>query len=161
MNDVIPALVRVLEQMLQAHRTLLSQIQKQQVALVRGDINQLNRDVQLLNANVERIQGFEEQRLSLVRKLADRYGMAPERLTVSFLAESLDHASSVRLKKVSGELAEVIEHIKRKNDENSELSRRSLANIDKTLELVSGTVGNSGYGQSQSPLGSLLLNLQG
>jgi hypothetical protein len=144
-SELVLELIEVLKEEASLFETFLELLEKQQRALVKNDVAELNRITGLQHQKALDSRRLSKNREELVRKLSSD-GVSKEDLTISRLIESVSSGQAVILGQLKKTILELNEKISRMRNQNEMLIDRSRENIVMTMELL-GKIGapNSNY----------------
>ena len=122
---------------------LLSVATQKQKTLVNNNNEKLNEAIRLEEKQLLKVQTAEEQRLTLMEKLFEKYKINNERYKLSILIEAMNgKVSEIILKKISSsekEIKNIIEKISKVNTQNILLIEQSRQIINETIKAVVNT----------------------
>ncbi len=133
MTDPFESVVGLLREETEAHRRLLELAREEQRALVRGDVEALQRLVAEQEQLVGAVRGLERARMQLLELVAERAGRPVEGLSLRELVSSCPPDVGRRLEDQRQQLSEVLRELADVNKANALLVR---AHLDYTRHLV-------------------------
>ncbi len=117
--------------------------------IVEGKVSELENLISLEQSMIVRMGKLEDERESLIEKLARQFEMEPAEITVSSLKEKLQGDQADRLDGSRTNLFGVMEKVKQVNGLNSKLIKNSLDYIEFSINLLANTsVAGNVYGNS-------------
>ncbi|MBD0384184.1 flagellar protein FlgN [Paenibacillus sedimenti] len=136
----IQSLLETMDQLQEAHETLLGLAQEKTQVLVRNDVDQLNMIVNKENKWVRTITEANQQRVQLIGSYLISRGYNPNpKITVSDLVKVIFKAEDKQaLSEAQQKLLATIKELKDCNEINQQLIEQSLAFINYSLDLVIG-----------------------
>ncbi len=130
-----------LEQMNEVHCTLLDLAEQKKQVLIHNEINELSLLMKQEAKLVKLITVYEQEWLGATVRFFHDKGLHPSpNITISDLAKMVYHPQEkASLLRAQAELVETIHRLKKVNQFNQELIQQSLAFIDYSLDLVTGS----------------------
>ena len=135
-NAILDQLLSVLNQETVLYRTMLTVIDKEEVAVMRSALNPLNEAGMEKENILKKLRTVEEQRCLLVRKLSEILGYPYRDLTLSKISQLVDEPFAGRLKQVSTDLAVLLDRLRRANRRNHRLITHSLELLRGSFNLL-------------------------
>lgn len=132
MDPMINELLRVLERERELYRSILTVIGKECKAAVRSDLNDLTKAGEEKESILVKLRLIEEQRIRLVKKMADALGYPRQDFTISMISQLVGEPFAGWLSQASTDLKIVLNTVKNANDQNKQL-------FDHSLELLRGS----------------------
>lgn len=126
-----------LEKQLQAYQELLKIADRKQQVLVQNDIEGLEKINQEEQPLIVKISKLEKNRLSIIGALEKKMGNNVPKLTMQELIkekEVLPYQEKMQI--IFEKLAKVVDELRVKNEQNSQLIKESLKFINYTMDLV-------------------------
>ena len=164
MDNSVTKLIRVLETMLERHKSLLKLCHEQKQALIDNDILRLERVVGKMNQLTDEIGQLEEKRVETVREVASILGVKQyEKSDLDTLVTFIhDEITKRQFVSIRSELKEVMCEIQTTNELIAKLTHQSLDYTSKFMSFVSSVLnGNVRYGSAKtSSAGGHFINLQ-
>jgi len=135
-SRLVSELIEVLKEEASLFETFLDLFEKQQKALVKNDLEEINR-----------ITGLQREKAVISRRLINRRedvigkltldGASGEDLTISKLIDSVASGQAILLGQLRNSILDLNEKITNVRNQNAMLINRSRENIVKTMELIS------------------------
>ena len=134
-SEPVLELVAILQKEASLFETFLDLMEKQQKALVKNDVDELNRvtDIQREKAVESRL--LSKRREALTKELASEVGSDGD-LTISRLIECVSSDQALILGQLQETILDLNSRIVRVRSQNEMLINRSRENIMKTMELL-------------------------
>lgn len=151
-------LIEILREEASLFETFLDLLEKQQRALVKNDLEEINRITGLQREKAVESRRLIKRREDVIGKLT-LDGASSEDLTISRLIDSVASGQAIVLGQLRNSILDLNEKITNVRNQNTMLINRSRENIVKTMELIS-RIGapNSGY-QSQGKVECMRTNI--
>jgi flagellar biosynthesis/type III secretory pathway chaperone len=137
MNLMINQLLRVLERESKLYRSMLTVIDKESNAAVRSDLNALNKAGEEKENILIKLRLIEEQRIRLVREMADALGYPPRDFTITMISQLVGEPFAGRLSQAGTDLSTVLNTVKDANDRNKQLFEHSRELLRDSFNLLS------------------------
>lgn len=148
-----------LETQLVATRRLFAIVLDQGAAIRRRDVHEVVRLAGMLQAELQRRELLDAERLELLEDAGARLGIDPGSVTLTRLTALLSAAQAERAHARSAELRGLLEEVKREHSVNRVLMAQELAFLDQLLSLAEG--GGAGYGAGGETAPALSLAVAG
>lgn len=136
MTDPFESVVGLLQEETQAHRRLLDLAREEQRALVRGDVQLLQRVVAEQEQVVGQVRELERARMRLLELVAERVGRPVEGLSLRELVNSSPPDVGRRLEEQRRELVSVLTELADVNKANALLVRAHLQYVHDLVAMV-------------------------
>lgn len=133
-----------LEAQLVAARRLLQVVLEQGVAIRNRDVRGVVQLTGVLQAELQRRQLLENQRLHLLQRAGTRLGVPGGSVTLALLETLMDPESALQAGARSSELRGLLETVQREHHVNRALMTQELAFLDHLLKLA-GIGGDESY----------------
>jgi hypothetical protein len=133
-----------LEAQLVAARRLLQVVLEQGVAIRNRDVRGVVQLTGVLQAELQRRQLLENQRLHLLERAGTRLGVPGGSVTLALLETLMDSESALQAGARSSELRGLLETVQREHHVNRALMSQELAFLDHLLKLA-GVGGDESY----------------
>jgi len=144
-SELVHELIEVLKEEASLFETFLELLEEQQRALVKNDLNGINRITELQREKAVSSRRLNKRREDVIGKLASD-GASKEDLTISKLIESVASGQAIVLEQLRNSILDLNAKITKVRNQNSMLINRSRDNIVKTMELLSRIgVPDTGY----------------
>lgn len=136
----IEALVTILENLNEAHLTLLDIARQKGPILVKNQVEELNQLVNKENKIMRQVVQMDEQRIEAINKYLFSRGYHPNpKITISDLAKVMfKHEEKRMLLDAQERLVQTITELKKEHALNMKLIEQSLAFINYSLDVVLG-----------------------
>jgi hypothetical protein len=112
---------------------MLEVVLEQGGAIRRKDVHSVVRLAGMLDVELRRREGLEEQRSELLRRSGQRLGIAPEGVTVSSLSRLMGPESAAHASARSAQLTGLLHELQREHMVNRALMRVELSFLDHLL----------------------------
>jgi flagellar biosynthesis/type III secretory pathway chaperone len=137
MDLMINQLLRVLERESGLYRSMLTVIEKECEAAVRSDLNGLTRAGEEKENILVKLRLTEEQRIQLVREMADALGYPPRDFTITMISQLVGEPFAGRLSQAGTDLSTVLNAVKDANHRNKQLFEHSRELLRGSFNLLS------------------------
>ncbi len=138
-SELVMELLQVLEKEASLFETFLDLLEKQQQALVKNELDEINRLTELQRERVVESTILSRRREKLAERLASD-GIAAGDLTISRLIETVSSGQAAELRHVKEAILELYEKIMKVRSQNEMLIDRSRENISQTMAML-GRIG--------------------
>lgn len=137
----IKQLVHVLNKLDEIHALLLESGEQKKQALIRNDVASLNQLVHNENKLIKQVSQLEQQRAVVTNDFLLSKGYKPsDRITVAEIAKLIFNAEEKgALLEAQGRLVDTLHQLKQLNEANQELVKQSLAFIEFSIDVMSGS----------------------
>lgn len=149
-----------LEAQLVAARRLLGVVLEQGVAIRKRDVRAVVQLTGMLQAELQRRQMLENERMLLLARAGVRLGSNPAGITVAMLETVMDPDSAQIAAARSAELRGLLEEIQREHYVNRALMTQELAFLDHLLKLA-GLGGDESYNAGGDRLATTAADVTG
>jgi flagellar biosynthesis/type III secretory pathway chaperone len=136
MTDVFESVVGLLQEEKEAHRRLLDLAREEQRALVRGDVQTLQRLVAEQEQVVSEVRGLERARLQLLELVAERLGRSVQELSLRELVAASPPDVGSRLEAQRNELTGVLRELADVNKANALLVRAHMEYVHHLVGIL-------------------------
>jgi flagellar biosynthesis/type III secretory pathway chaperone len=162
MDNHILKLIRVLETLLERHRSLLKLCHEQKQALIDNDIPKLERVIGKMSRLTDEIGQLEGTRKEAALAATKGLGLSPDHLELSSIIQAMSELTSRgRLEQVVAELRQVIKEIQSITLLAGKLTGQSIDYTNRLLGMVSSLVKAQRYGSTPSgSVGGNFINLR-
>ena len=137
MDFMINQLLGVLEGEGELYRSMLTVIGKEGKATVRSDLNALTKAGEEKENILVKLRLIEEQRIRLVREMAEALGYPPRDFTITMISQLVGEPFAGRLSQAGTELSTVLNTVKDANHRNKQLFEHSLELLRGSFNLLS------------------------
>jgi flagellar biosynthesis/type III secretory pathway chaperone len=134
---MIDQLIGVLEREHEIYQSMLALIDKERLAAVQSDLNELKNAAEEKENILVQLRRYEEQRIQLARSMAETYGYPFEKLTITKLTELVDGPYAERLSRARSELLNVLNVVRDTGQRNKQLFEHSLELLRGSFNLIS------------------------
>ena len=149
-----------LDAQLVAARRLLQVVLEQGVAIRNRDVRAVVQLTGVLQAELQRRQLLETQRLGLLQRAGVRLGVPGGSVTLALLETLMDPDSALEAGARSSELRGLLETVQREHHVNRALMAQELAFLDHLLKLA-GVAGHESYTAGGQSLASTAADVTG
>ncbi|MDW7673261.1 MAG: flagellar protein FlgN, partial [Bacillota bacterium] len=136
--DALNNMVGVLREEVEIYRDLMMLVEKTNQALVKHNLEELNKMLDSQQLLLVQAGKFEERRQQHQQELAASLGMPAKELTLTKLIEQVPKEKAEQLKVLQNDLVAFVDKINATNKQNEELIKDSLKYIDYTMQLFTG-----------------------
>ena len=133
---VLDKLLGLLDQVAEIYQSLLAVMDNERDAVVAADLKELNEAAKVKDNLLLKLRILEEQRMHLLKKLADQLNHPSEDLTLTNLSQILEEPHANQLKDRSIRLLALLKFIQRANERNGSLFAHSLELVRGSLNLL-------------------------
>jgi flagellar biosynthesis/type III secretory pathway chaperone len=137
MDFMINQLLGVLEGESELYRSMLTVIGKESKAAVRSDLNALTKAGEEKENILLKLRLIEEQRIRLVREMAEALGYSPRDFTITMISQLVGEPFAGRLSQAGTDLSTVLNTVKDANHRNKQLFEHSLELLRGSFNLLS------------------------
>jgi len=137
MDFMINQLLGVLEGESELYRSMLTVIGKESKATVRSDLNALTKAGEEKENILLKLRLIEEQRIRLVREMAEALGYSPRDFTITMISQLVGEPFAGRLSQAGTDLSTVLNTVKDANHRNKQLFEHSLELLRGSFNLLS------------------------
>lgn len=145
-----------LDVQLVAVRRLLAIVLEQGAAIRRRDVHAVVRMAGILQAELQRREQLDAERIALLERAGARLGVAPQAVTLSRLTTLMESTAAEHALARSGELRGLLAEVQREHDLNRALMSQELAFLDHLLSLTDSNRAGYGARGDRAPHTSLL-----
>ena len=142
MDRRIHQLLRILERETELYRSMVAVIDKESNAAVRSDLNALSKSEAEKENMLVKIRQIEEERIRLVREIAETLGYPPRGFTITMIAELVGEPFTGRLSQAGTNLLTVLNTVKDANHRNKQLFEHSLELLRNSFNLLNELTGS-------------------
>lgn len=143
MDILLNRLIGLVEEETDLYGALLSVLQKEKEAVVSSDLKELNEGSKQKESLILKIRILEEQRLTLLKKLADSLGHSSQYLTLTQVYQVVDEPYSSRLRESSSNLSALVQSIQEVNHTNKALLIHSIELVRGSLSLLHNLIASN------------------
>jgi len=137
MDFMINQLLGVLKGESELYRSMLTVIGKESKATVRSDLNALTKAGEEKENILLKLRLIEEQRIRLVREMAEALGYPPRDFTITMISQLVGEPFAGRLSQAGTDLSTVLTTVKDENHRNKQLFEHSLELLRGSFNLLS------------------------
>ena len=157
-SQLVYELIEILKEEASLFETFLDLLEKQQRALVKNDLEEINRITGLQREKAVMSRRLIKRREDVIGKLT-LDGASSEDITISRLIESVASGQAIVLGQLRNSILDLNNKITRVRNQNAMLINRSRENIVKTMELISRIGAPDTSYQSQGKVESMRTNI--
>jgi len=136
MESVLIGFVEIIEEENQIYKDILDISRRKTQIIVDGKVSKLDHLTKTEQQMVVTIGRLEEEREEVIRKIAVHTGVERERIDMDFLKNRLNERLRDKFSKVLEEISLTLDELKKLNDFNSELIKKSLEYINFSINLI-------------------------
>ena len=137
MELLLNELLGLLEGEIRLYDSLLLALQKEKRAVVDSNLEELNEANRKKESLFLKIRILDEQRLTILEKLADKLGQPAQNLTLTKLSQLVEEPQSTQLADCRSRLLSLAQSIQEVNLSNKALLNHSLDLVRSSLTLLS------------------------
>jgi flagellar biosynthesis/type III secretory pathway chaperone len=134
MSTSIKQLIKVLEESEKAYQLLLPVFDKEKEAAFNSEPDTFSAVVEEKEELLARLRQIDQRRMAIIHQISSAWDIPVYELRLSCLADRVEGLESSQIKRLQVSLRELMEKVKRCNEENRRL-------IQHCLDLVQGTLG--------------------
>lgn len=157
-SKLVHELIEVLKEEASLFETFLDLFEKQQKALVKNDLEEINRITGLQREKAVTSRRLINRREDVIGKLT-LDGASSEDLTISRLIDSVASGQAIVLGQLRNSILDLNEKITNVRNQNAMLINRSRENIIKTMEMISRIGAPQASYQNQGKVESIRTNI--
>ena len=136
MEPMINQLLRVLEWESELYQSMLTVIDQESKGAIRSDLNALTKAGEEKENILVKLRSIEEQRIRLVREMADALGYPPREFTLTMMSQLVGEPLAGRLSQAGTDLSTVLNVVKDANHRNKQLFEHSLELLRGSFNLL-------------------------
>jgi len=136
MEPIINQLLRVLERESELYQSMLTVIDQESKGAIRSDLNALTKAGEEKENILVKLRSFEEQRIRLVREMADALGYPLQDFTLTMMSQLVGEPLAGRLSQAGTDLSTVLNVVKDANHRNKQLFEHSLELLRGSFNLL-------------------------
>ena len=136
MEPMINQLLRVLERESELYRSMLTVIDQESKGAIRSDLNALTKAGEEKENILVKLRSIEEQRIRLVRGMAEALGHPPRDFTITMISQLVGEPFAGRLSQAGTDLSTVLNVVKDANHRNKQLFEHSLELLRGSFNLL-------------------------
>ena len=137
MDLMINQLLHVLERESELYRSMLTVIDKESKVVVRSDLNALAKAGEDKENILVNLRLIEEQRIRLVREMAEALGHPPRDFTITMISQLVGEPFAGRLSQAGTDLSTVLNTVKDASHRNKQLFEHSRELLKDSFNLLS------------------------
>jgi len=157
-SKLVHELIEVLKDEASLFETFLDLLEKQQQALVKNNLEEINRITGLQREKAVASRRLINRREDVIGKLT-LDGASTEDITISRLIESVASGQAIVLGQLRNSILDLNEKITKVRNQNVMLINRSRENIVKTMEMISRIGAPNASYQNQGKVESMRTNI--
>ncbi len=136
MEHIIEELIAIIAQEIDAFNELLKTLHQKQRAIVEGEIDRLNKSVQVENKIAGQTKSLEAERQERARELAEKLSLETVNPKLTEIIEKVEAKYALRLQEQRELLKSLVGKVQNLNENNQFLLDYSLKFIEKSMELL-------------------------
>ncbi|MEA3279143.1 MAG: flagellar protein FlgN [Thermodesulfobacteriota bacterium] len=140
MDLLLNKFLGLLEDITVLYRSLLSVFKKEKMAVLDSDLESLNEAGKEKENIILKIRILEEQRINMLKRIADFLNRPSQFLTLTELSQLLAEPYSTRFKECSSDLLALSQSIKDANQSNKTLLMHSLEFVRSSFSLLDNLI---------------------
>ena len=137
MDLLINQLLGHLKQESKLYQSMLGVIEKEGNAAVRSELNSLINAKEEKESILVKLRLLEEQRIDVVRKIAEAFGYPQRDVTLTAISQLVDEPLAAQLKKAGADLSSLLNTLIEANNRNKQLFEHSLELVRGSFNLLS------------------------
>lgn len=137
LDFLINELIHVLERENEIYWSMLAVIEKERKAAVQSDLIVLNITAEDKESIIIKLGIVEEQRIWLVKEIADALGYPPRGITITMISQVVGEPFAGRLRRAGNDLSTVLSTVRDANHQNKQLFEHSLELLKGSFNLLS------------------------
>ena len=137
METTITKLLRVLEREGELFKLMLTVMVKESQAAVQSDLKALATAGEEKEKILRKLRPIEEQRIQLVRDMAETLGHPTKDISITKIAQLVDEPFAGRLRQAGSDLSTVLNSVKDSSNRNKQVFAHSLELIRGSFNLLS------------------------
>lgn len=146
-REFASVLIEVMQEQLEAYRTLLHIGNKKTDVLVKGDIKTLNEITEQEQNLILKLGKLEDERFELVKQIAKLHNKNASEVKADFFKAILDEEEAELFATIHDDLKTVLLEIEEQNRRNEKLIKNALEYINFSIKLFTDTgVSKANYG---------------
>jgi flagellar biosynthesis/type III secretory pathway chaperone len=132
-------LISVLDEIYQSQLEIVELATQKREVLVKGEISELTKIIQLESNWIKRISKLEDKRVEILHDVLKGYKISDESITITEIKNFIESPKEkAQLEDIYEKLQGTIDEIQQLNDLNTQLIEQSLDFISTSLETVTG-----------------------
>ena len=135
-ESMINRLLPVLERESDLYRSMLTVIDQESKAAVQSDLDDLTKSGDEKETILRKLRLIEEERIGLVREIAEILGQPPQAITLAMIARQVGEPFAGRLRQAGTDLSAVLNTVKNANHRNRQLFEHSLNLLRGSFNLL-------------------------
>jgi flagellar biosynthesis/type III secretory pathway chaperone len=136
MDTLLNTFLGLVEEQTSFYGALLLSLQREKHAVVHSRLDDLSESSKEKESIILKIRILEEQRVTLLKKLAHSLGCPSEEVTLTQLSKMVKEPHATRLRKCSSNLSALIQSIQEINETNRSLLAHSIEVVRGSLTLM-------------------------
>ncbi len=138
MDELISSLVGVIEKEVENFQRLLETLGREQSALVRHEIGELEAAIGDQQGLAEEAAALEQERIRITQQLSSSLKEDEGSLTMARLIDRLQEPQAECLREMRETLIDLQDKIQNANRRNGLLIKQSMKYVDKSIQILSG-----------------------
>lgn len=139
-QEMIHALVVVLEDQIRVYRHLLEIVRKEKDILVSANLDDLNENNRAKESMLLKIRSLEAQRLHVALEVFRALGLQGDYPRLLEMARHLDEVNSDKLRNIHSVLELLLKRVQEYNRQNEALVQAALTNITGAMNAIKNTL---------------------
>lgn len=135
-HEMIASLVDLIKREEGHLHDFLGLLETQKALLVKNKVEEFEETVRQQEALIEQIRALESERIAVVQKIATGMKIDDNKLTITRLVEMSLGQVSNELKDVKKNMTQLVDRIRRANQVNQYLIKRSLNRAQRSIDLL-------------------------
>lgn len=169
MPSLIGSLVEVLQEQTEIYKDLLKQSRQKTEMIVKNDIEAIKNSTEKEESVIRMIAKLDLKREEIIKQIAAVLKVSEKQITISDLIQVLQKTPQDQkfLQQTQEKMLEVLQELRKTNDNNKELIKQSLEYIDFSVNLIqtskntaSGSYTSGGMSQYGSSAGQSYFDLK-
>lgn len=149
MESLLTRLIEILEEENRIYKDILDISRRKTQIIVDGKVKDLDRLTRTEQQMVVTVGRLEKERQEIVQKIAGSMDIVEDEISIDLLNDRLNGEIKDRLSGVKEEIAITLDELKRVNDLNSQLVKKSLEYIDFTINLITDNSSHNTYNSNK------------
>jgi flagellar biosynthesis/type III secretory pathway chaperone len=143
MQAALSELVDLLRTEAVLYRELMQAMDRERVVMIRSRLDELGPVAAEKQTLLGRLQAVEQQRAELIGRLAERFGCAPAKLTLSWLAQTVPPPHREALWRCRADLSDLLKRLREENHRSEVLCRHTGELLRASYGVINGLALNA------------------
>jgi flagellar biosynthesis/type III secretory pathway chaperone len=143
MDSLLGQLQNLLSHETGFYESMLAVMQKEKAAVMRSELNALNNAIREKEDLILKLRTLEQDRVLVVRRLAEIFGNVPQDLTLTMIAQQIDEPYAGQMRQSCMNLVSLLERVQAENHRNKILIEHSMDLLRGSFDLLSGLMGSN------------------